>query len=149
MDPRDFLQIASDLLRSDNPANSRTVFNRSYYAAYNVCVDLLKGAGFRIYESAKGHGQVNNYLGNCGIRDLEEAQMKLANLMSQRIKADYRMHEPSVEKIINAKKAVKTSENIIQIFDSYVSNSEKKKVAKGINDYLKKIHSASKTSRIS
>lgn len=139
MDPRDFLQIARDLLGNDESANCRTVFNRSYYAAYHVGVELLEQSGFRIYRSAKGHNQVTTYFNNCGVNDLEEAHQKLVNLYSDRIKADYRLNHKSVEKIANAKKALKTSEDIIKTFDSFASKFEKQKIAKGINNYLNKI----------
>jgi len=141
MDPKDFLQIAKNLLKSDKPANCRTAFNRSYYAAYNVGVYLLEEAGIRIRKSYAGHRELNDYLGNCGIKMLEQAQSKLVNLGSQRIKADYRMDDSRVEKINNAQKAIKTSENIIQAFDSYASNSGKKKIAEGVKKYLKAISS--------
>jgi len=93
MDPKDFLKVAKNLLKNDSPANCRTVFNRSYYAAYNVGVDLLVDAGISITKNASGHGQVNNYLGNCGVRKIEEIQSKLTILANQRIKADYRLNE--------------------------------------------------------
>lgn len=147
MDPRDFLQIARDILGNDKPANCRTAFNRSYYAAYHVGVELLEQAGVQISRSTQGHQQVKLYFNNCGVKVLEEAQQKLVNLYGDRIKADYRLNHKGVEKIVNAKKALKTSENIIKTFDSFTSNSEKKKIAKGIGNYLKKINSASKITR--
>jgi hypothetical protein len=139
MDPRDFLQIARDILGNDKPANCRTAFNRSYYAAYHVGVELLEQAGVKISRSAKGHNDVTTFLNNCGEKDLVVAQQKLVNLYNDRIKADYRLNHKSVEKIVNAKKALKTSENIIKTFDSFTSNSEKQKIAKRINNYLNKI----------
>ena len=139
MDPRDFLQIARDILGNDKPANCRTAFNRSYYAAYHVGVELIEEAGVKIDRNAQGHNQVTRYFNNCGVNDLVVAQQKLVNLYSDRIKADYRLNHKSVEKIANAKKALKTSEDIIKTFDSFASNSEKQKIAKGINNYLNKI----------
>ena len=139
MDPRDFLQIASILLGNDEPANCRTAFNRSYYAAYHVGVELLEQAGVKISQSTEGHNQVKRYFNNCGVNDLVVAQQKLVNLYSDRIKADYRLNHKSVEKIANAKKALKTSENIIKTFDSFASKSQKQKIARGINNYLNKI----------
>ncbi len=144
MDPRNFLQVAKDLLKKDTPANCRSVFNRSYYSAYNVCVDLLKGVGIKVSESSAGHGQVNNYLGNCGIRVIEEAQSKLANLMSERIKADYKMNITTVEKNTNAQKATITAENIINTLDSYIESSGVEIFKEGVEAYIKKINSASK-----
>jgi hypothetical protein len=50
-----------------------------------------------------------------------------------------RLNHKSVEKIANAKKALKTSEDIIKTFDSFAAKSEKQKIAKGIKNYLNKI----------
>ena len=83
MNPRDFLDTAKDLLAKDGPANCRSVFNRSYYAAYNVGVNLLEDSGITITKNAKGHGQVRNYLGNCGIKEIEEAESWVKSLNIQ------------------------------------------------------------------
>jgi len=145
MDPKDFLVIAKDLLKKDKVVNYRTAFNRSYYAAYNMAVNLLKKSGVRIPENATGHGQVNIYLGNCGIRDLEETQSKLTNLRGDRNKADYKLKDKTVEKRNNAIKAVSNAELIIKTFDLHSSQERRKKIAEGIKIYNKKINSASKS----
>ncbi|MBW1614415.1 MAG: HEPN domain-containing protein [Deltaproteobacteria bacterium] len=144
MNPRDFLQIAKDLLKIDKPANCRTVFNRSYYAVYNVAVDLLEAAHVAVTRSAEGHEEVKRYLNNCGIQELKEAQQKIVNLSTNRIRADYRLNEKYVEKIENAEMAVRRAEDIINIFDSHSSKSERGKIAKAVNEYKSKIEFASK-----
>ncbi len=144
MNPRDFLDTAKDLLEKDSPANCRSVFNRSYYAAYNVGVNLLEDAGVTITKNATGHGQVRNYLGNCGIREIKEAQSRLSMLASERNKADYRLKVKTVEKLENAKKALITSERIIDAFAQFDSNDGKEKIFRGVNDYNKTIRSAAK-----
>jgi hypothetical protein len=146
MNPRDFLQTAKDLLKSDKPAACRTAFNRSYYAAYNVGVDLLEKSGHKVSRTAKAHNKVTTYLNNCAIQELVEAQQKLVNLYSDRIKADYQLWPSHVEKINNAKLAVKRAEIVIQTFDSYSSASARQRIAKGINSYKHKIKSVSGTS---
>lgn len=146
MNPRDFLDTAKELLEKDNPANCRSVFNRSYYAAYNVGVNLLEDAGITIKKNASGHGEVSKYLGNCGIREIKEAQSKLSILAGQRIKADYRLSEKVVEKSQNAEKALLTSGKIIEAFTIFSSNDGKEKIFQGVNAYNKTIKSASKHS---
>jgi hypothetical protein len=143
VNPREFLETAKGLLKRDNPANCRSVFNRSYYAAYNVGVNLLRDAGIAVVKNASGHKEVGNYLGNCGIKEIIEAQSKLSILASQRIKADYRMGEKPVEKIENARKALMTSESIIKVFTQFDSNDGKEKICNAINAYNEKIRSAS------
>ena len=145
MDPRDYLKIARNILKVDKPANCRTAFNRAYYAAYNVAFVYLKGAGMPISTGPGGHGDVNNFFQNCGIGDLKVAYQKLSNLYSDRIHADYHLNKENVEKINNAKMALKKAESIINITDLYFSGSERKKVVKGLNIYKQKRSSASKT----
>jgi len=145
MDPRDYLQIARNILKVDKPANCRTVFNRAYYAAYNVGFVYLKDADMPINTGPGGHGDVNNFFQNCGIGDLKVAYQKLLNLYSNRIHADYHLNKKKVEKIDNAKMALEQAKSIINITDLYFSGPERKKVVKGLNIYKQKISSASKT----
>lgn len=142
MNPRDFLEIARNLSKVDKPANCRTVFNRSYYAAYNVGVSFLKEIGIKVTTGPGGHGKVRAYFQNCGISDLEQAYYKLTSLHSNRIDADYRLEKNSVEKVNNARKALKNAESIINTTDSHSSESERSKVLSGINEYKRKIGSA-------
>ena len=139
MDSIDFLNFAKELLKKDKPINYRTAINRSYYAAYHVAVNLLEKSNVRIPKSGPGHGEVRKYLGNCGIKTLEEAQSKLSNLYSDRIKADYRLANKAVEKKVNALKAILSSENLIKIFDLYNSVEKRKIILEGINSYRQKI----------
>jgi hypothetical protein len=144
MDPRDFLQIAKNLLKIDKPANCRTVFNRSYYAAYNVGVcflEGLEGADIRISKGPGGHGEVSRYFHYSGMQDLKEAHQKLVNLYSDRINADYRLSDEKAERFSNARKAVGVAEDIIKTLDSHSSNSDRKKIGEEIKRYLKKISS--------
>ena len=143
MNPRDFLDTAKCLLETDTPANYRSIFNRSYYAAYNVGVNLLEDAGIAIKKNASGHGEVNNYLGNCGITEIKKAQSKLSSLASQRIKADYRLGEKAVEKHANAEKALLTAESIVEALSQFDSNDGKEKIRDAVNAYNEKIKSAS------
>lgn len=147
MDPREFIGTAKHLLEKSGAANCRTAFSRSYYAAYNVGVELLEGAGIRIKKTSMGHEEVSVYLNQCGINELAETQSKLGNLRTKRIKADYRLDDRGVESIKNAGHAIKRSEQIIRTLDSYSSNSWKKKIAEGVETYNNKIRSASKASK--
>jgi hypothetical protein len=139
MDPIDFLRLAKDLLNKDKPINCRTAINRSYYAAYNVAVNLVEKSHVIIPKSGAGHGEVGRCLGNCGIKALEEAQSKLLFLHNDRIKADYRLTNKAVEKKDNALKAVLSSEILIKTFDRYNSKQKRKKIFEGIEIYNQKI----------
>lgn len=139
MNSIDFLNFAKDIFKKDKPINYRTAINRSYYAAYHVAVNLLEKSNVKIPKSGPGHGEVRKFLGNCGIKALEEAQSKLTNLYSDRIKADYNLANTIVEKKVNALKAILSSENIINTFDQYNSPEKRKKISEGIDIYRQKL----------
>ena len=144
MDPRDYLQIARNILQVDKPANCRTAFNRAYYAAYNVGFVYLEDAGIHIKKGPGGHGKLREYFQNCGMQDLKEVYQKLSNLHGNRIDADYYLKKKKVEKIDNAKMALEQADSIIKTTDLYSSEAKRKIVVKGINRHKQKIESASK-----
>ncbi len=141
MDPIDFLSVAKDLLnlKKDTPIYCRTAINRSYYAAYNVAVNLLEKSDVTLPKSGPAHGEVSRCLGNCGIQALKEAQSKLTNLYGDRIKADYKLTNKTVEKRANALKAVLSSENLIKTLGQYDSKEKRKKIFEGVEIYNQKL----------
>lgn len=97
MDPRDFHQLASQLAQSSHTAELRTAISRAYYATYHVSVALLEAMGFRLSSGPAGHGEVRNRLSNSGDPEVMRVGSQLGQLQSQRIAADYRLHNISVE----------------------------------------------------
>ena len=144
MEPSEFLTTAKQLLKNDTASNCRTIIGRSYYAVYNVSWDLLKSAGVNIGAGSSGHGIIPTYLNNCGIQELKEAQQLIVNLHADRIKADYNMNSSSVEKRVNAEKAIKKSETLIQTLRSYKTECKLQDIKDGIQKYKKKIEPSTK-----
>lgn len=46
MNPRDFLEVANDLLSGDSEAEGRSAISRAYYAAFHVALNLFRCCGF-------------------------------------------------------------------------------------------------------
>lgn len=145
MDPIDFITIAKEVVKFETPASYRTAFGRAYYAVYNSCFNLLTSAGVKISSGSSGHGEVQRYLGNCGITELKKAQQNLANLHTDRIKADYHLRDKVVEKRANAEKAIIRSEKVVEIIKSFSSEHELKKIYDGVQEYNDTISMARKS----
>ena len=138
MDPRDFQQLASILSKGKRPAEVRTAISRAYYAAFNVGVELLQNMGFTILKSSAAHGEVLNHLGNSGDDDIKEASVKLGDLSSMRIKADYRLEYTWIETPKTAKAWVKQAKNVIDTLDTSCTGEKREQIIKAIKDWKQK-----------
>jgi uncharacterized protein (UPF0332 family) len=93
MDAKDFLKIAKKLLKYNSEANWRTSIGRSYYAIFNYLKQECRALSLHISSGSAGHGELKNYLQNCGIDDVVDIGSKIGDLYSQRIIADYKLGE--------------------------------------------------------
>jgi uncharacterized protein (UPF0332 family) len=97
MEPHDFHRLAAQLANSTQAAELRTAISRAYYAAYHVSAALLEAMGFRPSRGPAGHGDVRNRLSNSGDLEIMRVGNQLGQLHSQRIAADYHLHNTGVE----------------------------------------------------
>ena len=139
MDPRDFLQIATNLSNGSKPAEFRTAISRAYYAAYHVGVGFLNGMDCHISEWPSGHAEVSRDLNNCGNHELSKAGSQLTDLYSKRIVADYKLNKTKYDDQQNTQATVMQAERIIGILDQYVSSPSRIETAKVIKEYRKKV----------
>ena len=92
MDPKQFQFLASRLSEHGAyPAEFRTAISRSYYAVFHLGLDLLDGMGFSIPENPNAHEEVYRHLNNSGDKDLVKVAVKMGDLRTKRIHADYRL----------------------------------------------------------
>ncbi len=71
----------------DEPA-LRSAVSRSYYAAYNFCIQLLDELGFHFGKDSPAHEKVYQYLNNAGITEIEATADDLRLLRKHRNIAD-------------------------------------------------------------
>jgi uncharacterized protein (UPF0332 family) len=125
MNPRDFHDLALDLLGRDDATGYRTAISRAYYAVYHVALGLLTlEAGCRI-ASTTAHGDVMTCLCNAGDQDAEQVGTMLGNLQSMRIAADYRLTCHDVENADTAKSQVADAANMICTLDALADAPER------------------------
>ena len=115
VEPQAFLELAKILAAGTNPPPERlrTATGRAYYAAYNVIVQELGIMGIGISQSASGHGEVTNFLGNSRDRELQTISSSLSTLRTNRNHADYRLDFEQAESPNNVRGHVEQATRII------------------------------------
>jgi len=137
MDPRDFHHLASRLVNENNPASLRTAISRAYYATFNVGAEILKNMGFTIPVGPSAHGEMRNYLSNSGNKEVSIVASQIASLHRNRINADYRLDNQTVENPKTALAIVKQAEKMILALDSECSGHGRTKIISEIEKYKK------------
>src|SRR5688572_4081243 len=99
MNPRDFHDVAVDLMGKGGAACCRTAIGRAYYAAFQTAVLILRGCGFRISKGPQAHGEVINRLLNSKNAAVERVGSQLGDLKNKRNDADYELEDKKVENI--------------------------------------------------
>ena len=128
MNPRDYQALAARLLSgpgSPAPADCRAAISRAYYAAFNVAAELLRSMGLPVGRGAAAHGEVRHCLSNAGDADALSAANALADLHTQRNRADYQMDRPDVERPVRAGDLVRQAAAAIQMMDAAFSGPQR------------------------
>lgn len=136
MNPRDFLDLARLLATgTPKPANLRTATSRAYYSAHHVGAETLSGMGFTIGTGPGGHGDVWNRLQNSGDTDLTAAGSQLADLHSNRIKADYRLKKGEAENPANVRGHIEQARKVVETIEQSCSGPKRPAILKAIKDW--------------
>ncbi len=133
MNPRDFHQLALDLLGGARPAELRTAVSRAYYSAYNVGVEVLKKMGFQVPEDASGHYSVRERLRYSGDYDVQGVGHQLRDLYRHRVHADYRLDDAQIESPATAQALVQQAGRMIQILDACLCEPKRSRVRNSIS----------------
>jgi uncharacterized protein (UPF0332 family) len=112
MNPRQFLDLANDLVTGTREAEWRSAVSRAYYATFHVAGNLLRRCGFNVPRAEQAHGYLWLRLSNCGHPDLERAGDSLKDLRTERNRADYDLHQAQDEG--EAVNSVQFAEDIIR-----------------------------------
>lgn len=130
MDPLDFLNTASSLVKSSAESDLRTSVSRSYYAVILFYRDYLaKKLGFLPENLRKIHQFIPECFGASGLKEAEKIELKINRAKAARHHADYKLskklsktkagdcldlareliaHPISIQVIAEAKKRVRT-----------------------------------------
>jgi len=113
MNPRDFMDLAWELLGGMKQAEWRSAVSRAYYAAFHVARGLLRQAGFAAPLAENAHAYVWLRLSNSGHPDVQIAGAKLSLLRSGRNLADYELQRTLNQ--ATATDQVRMASDIIQL----------------------------------
>lgn len=135
MDPREFYQLALRLVDGASPAEVRTAISRAYYATFHVGAEILRGMGFRISQSAKGHDDVQKRLSNSGDPEVMRVGSQLVDLRHRRNEADYDLNREATENPKTARGIVEQANRMIQTLDLCRQGSKCTQVIQAIRDW--------------
>ncbi len=91
--------------------------------------------GIAITKGPAAHGEVRDCFSNSGDGQLIPLGSQLADLHSQRIKADYRITEVAFENPKNACAHVEQARRMIEILEGCCSGSKRTQIRKAIKDW--------------
>jgi hypothetical protein len=140
MDPREFYTLASELAQKSRPSETRTAISRAYYAVHNVGVEILSEMGFRISKGSACHADVWDRLSNSGDSIIGSVGVKLADLHSKRILADYRLTRKEIENRITAQALVEVARAMIKALDECRSAPKRLQIIKAIQEWESKTY---------
>jgi uncharacterized protein (UPF0332 family) len=115
MDPRDFLNVADDLVTGVSEAEWRSGVSRAYYSAFHVARTLLSRCGFAVPRADQAHSYLWLRLSNTGRLDVDIAGNDLNDLRGLRNWADYDLHRPFPNRLAVGQST--TAANIIRLLD--------------------------------
>jgi len=139
MNPKEFQYLALRLAEHGAFSSEfRTAISRSYYAVYNLGINLLKEMDFDIPKTTDAHVFMRRHFNNSGDTELIGAAEKIKNLKTKRKHADYDLDRPDVEKKQNAKAIVHSAARLIKTMEKQCTGENRNQIIKSIKDWRKK-----------
>ena len=140
MNPKEFQYLASGLVEKNGafPSEYRTAISRSYYAVYNLGINLLKEMGFTISKKIDAHESMRRHFNNSGDIELINAAEKIKDLKNKRKHADYDLDRHDVEKKHNAKAYVYSADRLIKTMEKQCNGENRSQIKKSIQNWRKK-----------
>lgn len=146
MEGKAFIDTAKKLvLMRDEPA-LRSAVSRSYYAAYNFCLQLLDELGFHFGKDSPAHEKVYQYLHNAGITEIEAAD-DLRLLRKHRNIADYDMASKEFQNHIVCQGDLVRAQGIISQIEKHLREPLRTKLRNHVREYVAKINSSPASSQ--
>jgi len=114
-DPEIFLEIAKALRKIksiDLEGRLRTAIGRSYYSAFLIALEKLRGKGIKFTDDSRVHADVRD-----GLYKIKKSNIasKIESLFKMRVDADYKVRAKIDDGKYNS--SIRLSENIINLID--------------------------------
>ena len=144
MDPRDFNQVAIDIVVRRppiGPAAYRSEISRAYYAAFNVAANVLNTIGPSPGKGDSQHKKVVIYLRDSGDVAMETTGLYIDSMRITRNRADYDMSNATVETLSSARDMAETARQAIEHLDQFAADpARQRSAADAIAKYKAKIN---------
>lgn len=135
MDGKAFLEIAQKLTQMRSEPALRSAVSRAYYAAYNCCIQLLDGLGFKFEKRAPAHDKVAQYLSNAAIDEIQRIAESLILLRKRRNQADYNMRTTEFQNHIICQLDLVSAQAIIAVIEKYSHEPLRTQLKNGLRAY--------------
>jgi uncharacterized protein (UPF0332 family) len=119
MRPRDFLDLADELVIGNGEAEWRSAVSRAYYAAFHVAREFLQALGFAVPEAESAHKYLVYRINNAGDPQLAYIATRMDDLRRDRNIADYDL--ASFYPSHFAAKQVLRATDIIRVLEEYTA----------------------------
>jgi hypothetical protein len=142
MNAQDFLDFAGKTAHLHRePAGCRSTISRAYYGAFHLASEFMLELGISI-DANHGHLQHDFRAGQHP--DAIDIGAWLQELHSLRVKADYRLREPSVEMVAMGVQCVETAQELKRRLDSLrgtlQSGEDRRTFVEAIAAYRRKVN---------
>lgn len=120
MHAREFVEL-SEKLALQGKAGARSAVSRAYYGVFHLAIGALEEIATAPPANGKSHNLVPKYLKSANHPDGNAAGNLLADLHSNRLRADYRLDYTEVESVVFAKLNVEIAHAIVAKLDSFIA----------------------------
>jgi hypothetical protein len=133
-----FIDLAGKLAASTtcDEIMCRTAVSRAYYGTFHLALDFLKELQVTIPRNASAHVVAQRYLVSSGNSDAVKAGRIIADLHSDRIRADYRLDDSRFN-IDFARMRVAMAHNVRSTLDACRNDEAKAVIRQGIEEFTK------------
>lgn len=136
MKPPEFIRFAEKLAvqPSPVPAALRSAASRAYYGAYHLTLEFIESLGF----SPGYNHDLPRWLANCPLLAARKLGQKLADLQSNRVKADYRLAQLDTESPSFARQSVELATDFERLLKECQPADAPAEIAAHIKAFLAK-----------
>ena len=139
MEPREFIDLAGELVRRNDEASLRSGVSRAYYALHNEVRVFLEKNQIALPHDAKTHARIAHYLMGSGIADVKFIGKALDDLRGDRNEADYDMQSNRFGEQRTASLVELKARKSFEAFGKFITNSHRRKsLVEGVNESRRK-----------
>ena len=132
----EFLEFAAFLAAQNrNESARRSAVSRAYYGAFHLAREFLTELGVDVPANATGHEFVVLRLENCGYSEAYEAGSLLADIRTERNRADYDLASQRIARIETVRVVIERAAEIHRLLLTFRNEPARTSIRDGIVRY--------------